>query len=217
MTKLKMRDSEGFYRLPEDMCALISLLLPRASESKIDRLRAELKNCPSKSLTIDHLTTFLTERESAVILAAIELGRVAWEAPTANQSILDSPGEAYKVFSEILRGKTSEHFVVLFLDIKNRLVDKSVVSIGSWSETIMPIAEILGLALTKRCPRIIVAHNHPSGNSEPSPEDYSVTEQLGKGCNAVGIVLLDHLVVTDYGYASIRQVGTLSGDVWAKV
>jgi DNA repair protein RadC len=135
MPQLTLRDSQGFYQIPLEMRDLISLLLPRASESKIDRLRAELKNQSVKSLTIDHLTAFLTDREAAIILAAIELGRIAWTAPTENKTVLDSPDEAYKVFSEILRGKASEHFVVLFLDIKNRLIDKQIVLIGSWTET----------------------------------------------------------------------------------
>jgi DNA repair protein RadC len=139
MTQLSLRDSQGFYQIPLEMRDLIALLLPRASTSKIDQLRAELKNFPSKSLTIDHLTTFLTERESAIILASIELGRIAWTAPTENKAVLDSPEEAYKVFSEILRGKASEHFFVLFLDIKNRLIDKQIVSIGSWTEILVPI------------------------------------------------------------------------------
>jgi DNA repair protein RadC len=216
MTQLSLRDSQGFYQIPLEMRDLVTLLLPRASESKIDRLRTELNHQSAKSLTIDHLTAFLTEKEAGIILAAIELGRIAWTAPTENKTILDSPGEAYKVFSEILRGKASEHFVVLFLDIKNRLIDKQIVSIGSWSETLVPIAEILRLTLVKRCPRIIVAHNHPSGLLEPSSEDYRVTEDLGKACNMVGIVMLDHLVVADHGYTSIRQTGSFGKDVWGK-
>lgn len=216
MTQLSLRDSQGFYQIPLEMRDLIALLLPRASTSKIDQLRTELKQQSAKSLTIDHLTAFLTEKEAAIILAAIELGRIAWSAPTENKTVLDSPGEAYKVFSEILRGKASEHFVVLFLDIKNQLIDKQIVSIGSWSETLVPIAEILRLALVKRCPRIIVAHNHPSGSLEPSTEDYKVTEDLGRACKTVGIVMLDHLVVTDHGYTSIRREHRFDGAVWSE-
>jgi DNA repair protein RadC len=213
MPKPKVRDCAGFYNLPHDLYALISLLLPRISGVKIDRLKAELSERPAKSLTIEHLS-FLSEREATVILVAIELGRRAWSEPTALGTILDSPHASYEVFSEILRGKTSEMFVVLFLDIKNRLIGKKLVSIGSWTEALVPTAEILKAALLKNSPRIIVAHNHPSGSSEPSLEDFRVTEQLGKACQAVSIAMLDHLVVTDRGYTSIRQWGTLSQDVW---
>jgi DNA repair protein RadC len=212
MTYSEARDAEGFYELPTDISTLISLLLPRLSDQKINLLRTELGDRPARNLTIDQLP-FLTVRESTVILAAIELGRVSWSAPTARMAVLDSPGASYKVFSEILRGKVSEHFVVLFLDIKNRLMDKSVISIGTWTETLVPIPEILRLAINKRSPRIIVAHNHPSGSLEPSREDYLVTEALIKACKTVKIAILDHLVITDNGYISLRQTDGLPSNV----
>jgi DNA repair protein RadC len=211
---LNAKDAEGFYRLPEGKSALISMLLPRASNKKIAMLVAKTQEHPIKYMTFDHLTEILTDREASLVLAAIELGKMAWAAPVESKTIMDSPEAAYNVFSELLRGQVCENFVVLFLDIKNRLIDRKVVSTGSWSETLAPIKEILRLALLKQCPRIIVAHNHPSGSSEPSPDDLRLTQQLGEACKAVTINLLDHLVVTDIGYISIRRSGLLGVDVW---
>jgi DNA repair protein RadC len=217
MAKINVRDEQGFYRLPQGKSALISTLLPRASADKIDKLVARMSEYPAKRLTYDHLTGILTDKEAGLILAAIELGRMAWSDPTEYRALVDSPGAAYTVFSETLRGEGCEHSVVLFLDVKNRLIDKKIVSIGSWTETLVPIKEILRLALLKQCPRMIVAHNHPSGSIEPSTDDYRVTEQIGKACKAVGLNLLDHLVVGDYGYTSIRQDHSFDGtDVWGK-
>jgi DNA repair protein RadC len=114
------------------------------------------------------------------------------------------------MFSSII----CENFVVLFLDRKNQLIDKKVVSSGTWAETIVPIPEILRLALVKQCHGIIVGHNHPSGSPEPSANDYRLTEQLGRACKAVTIKFLDHLVVTDFDYTSIRRSGSLGADAW---
>jgi DNA repair protein RadC len=211
---LNARDAEGFYKLPEGKSALISTLLPRASNKKIAMLVAKTEKHPIKYLSFDHLSEILTDREAAVILAAIELGKMAWAAPVEHKTIVDSPGIAYNIFSEILRGQICENFVVLFLDRKNQLIDKKVVSSGSWTETLVPIKEILRLALVKQCPGIIVGHNHPSGSSEPSFDDLRLTEQLGKACKAVTINLLDHLVVTDTDYRSIRRSAVLEADIW---
>lgn len=211
---LNARDAEGFYKLPEGKSALISMLLPRASNKKIAMLMAKMQEHPPKYLTFDHLSEILTDKEAAVILAAIELGKMAWAAPVEHKTIVDSPGIAYNIFSEILRGQICENFVVLFLDRKNQLIDKKVVSSGSWAETLVPIQEILRLALVKQCPGIIVGHNHPSGSPEPSADDYRLTEQLGRACKAVTIKFLDHLVVTDFDYTSIRRSGSLGADVW---
>jgi DNA repair protein RadC len=215
MTKISVRDEQGFYKLPQGKSALISTLLPRASADKIDTLVAKMTEYPAKRLTFDHLTGILTDKEATVVLAAIELGKMAWTTPMESRAVVDSPGTAFAVFSEILRGKNCENFMVLFLDLKNRLIDKKVVSIGSWGETLCPVKEILRLALLKQCPRIIVAHNHPSGSSEPSPDDLRLTEQLGKACKSVTLDLLDHLVVTDNGYTSIRQSNVFGGNVWS--
>jgi DNA repair protein RadC len=211
---LNARDAEGFYKLPSGKSALISTLLPRASNKKIAMLVAKTEEHPIKYLSFDHLSGILTDREAAVILAAIELGRMAWAAPVESKVIVDNPEVAYNVFSEVLRGQICENFVVLFLDRKNQLIDKKVVSSGSWAETLVPIQEILRLALVKQCSGIIVGHNHPSGCTKPSTEDYAVTEQLGEACKAVTINLLDHLVVTDFEYTSIRRSGSLGADVW---
>jgi DNA repair protein RadC len=211
---LNARDAEGFYKLPEGRLALISTLLPRASSKKITMLMAKTEEHPIKYLSFDHLSEILTDREAAVILAAIELGKMAWAAPVEHKTIVDSPGIAYNIFSEILRGQICENFVVLFLDRKNQLIDKKVVSSGSWAETLVPIKEILRLALVKQCLGIIVGHNHPSGSPEPSLDDLRLTEQLGKACKAVTINLLDHLVITDTDYTSIRRSAVLEADIW---
>jgi DNA repair protein RadC len=74
----------------------------------------------------------------------------------------------------------------------------------------MPLHEMLRQALLKKSSRIIVAHNHPSGNNEPSTEDLNVTTKLLAACNFIGIDLLDHLIITDESYRSLRNTESQS-------
>lgn len=214
MLNSKVRDSEGFYVLPTDILDLISLLLPaKLTEKKAQLLKNLLNEQPAQALMVEQLD-FLSERQASAILAAIELGRRCWQAPVKQMDIIDSPQKVYAALSEDFKGKSSEHFAVLFLDVKNRLLDKTVVSIGAWTETIVPIPEILRLALNKRSIRIIVSHNHPSGHCDPSPQDLDITKQLGKACKLIGISLLDHIVFTDNDFKSLRQEKVLPEDTW---
>lgn len=206
-----VRDAQGFYALPPGMTDLLRLLVPRISETSLQMLQEVLDIVPPDALSIDHLA-FLPERQATTVLAAIEIARRLFHRPVPRLAVIDSPAEANKAFSEIFRGKHSEHFAVLFLDVKNRVRDKTVVSIGSWTETLVPISEILRLALLKQSSRLIVAHNHPSGSTDPSPEDLAVTKELFIACQSVGIKLLDHLVVTDRSFTSIRQEGGVAVD-----
>jgi hypothetical protein len=123
-----IKDSQGFYRLPDSVEQLIPLLLPRLSQQKLGQLMAVLADRPPQSLAPEDLG-FLTEREAAVILAAIELGRIAWAKPAQAGTIIDSPEASCQALLPLLRGKQTEHFVVLFLNIKNRLMDSKVLSI----------------------------------------------------------------------------------------
>jgi DNA repair protein RadC len=210
MTYSKLRDSQGFYHLPTETGDLLGLVASGGISSiNLVKLQTLLGEVSSLDLSIEHLD-FLPEKKAAAILAAIELGRRLWSNPTPRLSIINSPEEAFKCFSEILRGKEREHFVVLFLDIQNRVLDKSVLSIGSWHEAIMPLHEMLRQALLKKSSRIIVAHNHPSGNNDPSTEDLNVTTKLLAACNFIGIDLLDHLIITDESYRSLRNTESQS-------
>jgi DNA repair protein RadC len=106
-----------------------------------------------------------------------------------------------------------EHFAVLLLDVKNRLIGTHVVTIGSATETLAPPREIFREVLRQGATRVIVAHNHPSGNLEPSPEDLRLTEQLLAGAKLLDLPVLDHLILGNGDWVSLRQ----TTELWANL
>lgn len=98
-----------------------------------------------------------------------------------------------------------EHFVALFLDTRNRLIKINTISIGSLNSDVIHPRELFKEAIKCTSAQIIIAHNHPSGNPEPSPEDVGLTRRLQDVAMVVGIDIVDHIVVTKSGYFSFRE------------
>lgn len=100
--------------------------------------------------------------------------------------------------------KEKEHFYCIGLNNKNVIQYVDLISIGTVSETIVHPREVLRYAIIKNVSNIILAHNHPSGNTTPSAEDIATTERLKNSCVIIGIKLLDHVIVGDE-YLSMKE------------
>jgi len=147
--------------------------------------------------------------KASTILAAVELGKRVFQMSPAEKIMVDSPAIAATVLSNELMWQRTERFAVLLLDIKNRLLGSQVITIGTATETLIHPREIFREAIKQGANRLIVAHNHPSGELEPSMEDIKTTEKLLKGGQFLGIPLLDHLILGNGNYQSIRQLSEL--------
>lgn len=102
-----------------------------------------------------------------------------------------------------------EHFVGFYLNARHQLLARVLVSVGSLSASIVHPREVFTPAVAGSAAGVIVAHNHPSGDPEPSPEDLAVTRRLREAGELLGIELLDHLVVAERGYVSLKLRGAL--------
>ena len=102
-----------------------------------------------------------------------------------------------------------ERFAVVLLDVKNRLLGTQVITIGTATETLAPPREIFREVIRQGATRLIVAHNHPSANLEPSPEDIELTRQLLGGAQFLQIPLIDHLILGDGDFESLREITSL--------
>jgi len=107
------------------------------------------------------------------------------------------------------RAARREHFVGFYLNARNQLLARTLVSVGSLSASIVHPREVFEPAIVRGAAGVIVAHNHPSGDPEPSPEDVAVTRRLADAGTLLGIELLDHLVVAERGYVSLKSRGHL--------
>ncbi|MGJ5676669.1 MAG: RadC family protein [Nostochopsis sp.] len=147
--------------------------------------------------------------KATTILAAIELGKRAFQSRPADRTVIDSPAAAAAALSQDLMWQNQERFAVVLLDIKNRLLRTQVITIGTATETLAPPGEIFREVIRQGATRLIVAHNHPSGNIEPSNEDIELTRQLLAGAKFLAIPLLDHLILGNGNHQSLREITTL--------
>ena len=112
-------------------------------------------------------------------------------------------------FVQQIRDKHQEYFVCLSLNGANEVIENRVVTVGLLDSNQVHPREVYADPLTDRAASIIVAHNHPSGTLEVSPEDVALTDRLARAGKLLGIPLLDHIIVTKRGYLSLKQAGYL--------
>lgn len=118
-----------------------------------------------------------------------------------------SPQDSYELFRDYLGDVDREHFVVACLDTKNQPTNISTVHIGSLNASIVHPREIMKTAILSNAASIICCHPHPSGDPTPSPEDIDVTERLAEVGKIVGIELLDHIIIGDGKFISLKEKG----------
>jgi DNA repair protein RadC len=134
------------------------------------------------------------------LLASIELSKRYLSE--SEQPILDSTNKVVEELKDI-RNKKQEYFVCLTLDGANRLIAKRTITIGTLTASLVHPREVFADALTDRAASIIVAHNHPSGNSKASKADIEITKRLKNSADLLGIKLLDHVIVTKRSFSRV--------------
>ena len=149
--------------------------------------------------------------KAATILAALELGKRVLQSQPPSMTIVDDPSVAAAALSHELMWQSQEKFAVLLLDVKHRIISSKIISVGTATETIAHPRDIFREVIKRGATKVIVAHNHPSGSLEPSREDIVLTRQLLEGAKFLGIPLLDHLILGNGDWASIRQ----NCDLWS--
>ncbi len=120
--------------------------------------------------------------------------------------IVRSAADVARFIRGVVGGDAREHFVVLMLDGRHRPIAYQVVSVGTATASLVHPREVFQAAVGIGAVAVIVAHNHPSGDPSPSREDREVTERLIQAGKVLGISLLDSVVVTDRGHASLREL-----------
>ncbi len=144
---------------------------------------------------------------AATVVAAFELARRVYRPAPAPASI-STPGDAYVLLRD-LELATREHFVALSLNARNGVVARQTISIGGLRSTVVEPRDVYRAAVAQNARALVVAHNHPSGNPEPSADDLSITSRLAEAGRVLGIELIDHIVVGRGGFVSFRERGYL--------
>lgn len=140
------------------------------------------------------------------ISAAVELGRRIAQKPTEEKRQIRTAEDAAGYVMDRMRYLKKEHFVTLVLDTKHRLIGEETSSIGSLDASIVHPREVFRMAVRKSASAILCLHNHPSGDPTPSPEDIAVTKRLSEAGRVLGIDVLDHIVIGDGRFISLRSM-----------
>lgn len=140
--------------------------------------------------------------KTSQIIAAFELAKRLTKKP--KKLLITKPKIIWQQLQEI-RDKKKEYFVVFYLDSQNQLIKKEVISIGTLNASLVHPREVFEPAITNFSAQIIIAHNHPSGNSQPSEDDILLTNKLIKAGQILDIPLLDHVIVTENHYFSFQE------------
>jgi len=144
------------------------------------------------------------EAKACIILAAVELGRRIGQVRNPGRPVVSSPADVDRLLRGRIANLDRENFVVVLLNTKNEVIETPLVSVGTLSASLVHPREVCKPAIRASAASVILAHNHPSGNVEPSQEDREVTKRLARAAKLLGIELLDHVIVGD-GCFSMKE------------
>ncbi len=136
--------------------------------------------------------------------AAFELGRRLEGSSTEGKAQVKSPEDVLSAVASMLKGKKREHFLVLLLDTRNRLIRVATISMGSLDSSIVHPREVFKEAISASAASVIFVHNHPSGDPEPSEDDIELTRRLVEAGKLLGILVLDHVIVGEGTFVSLK-------------
>jgi len=142
------------------------------------------------------------------IKAAFELSnRLEGYSETGKKLSVKTPDEVVSLVWGKLRGKKKEYFLALLLDTRGQLIKTSEISVGSLDSSIVHPREVFKEAISASAASVIFVHNHPSGDLEPSEDDIKLTERLSQAGEIVGIDVLDHIIISDKNFLSLKRRG----------
>jgi DNA repair protein RadC len=147
------------------------------------------------------------EGAAATLAAAFELGRRLFRQESGTRSLTQA-ADVHAVARDLELARR-EHFVAFYLDARNRVLCRETVSVGTLSASLVHPREVFAPAIERRAASIVIAHNHPSGDPEPSDDDVALTRRLKQVGILLGIEILDHVIIGHGGYVSLKSRGLM--------
>ncbi|MDP4280516.1 MAG: DNA repair protein RadC [Bacteroidota bacterium] len=197
---------------------LLAILLGSGtrSESAVDLARRIIQEVNGNlaelsRMGIKELTKFngIGEAKAVNILAALELGRRRSESEVIAREKITNSRDAWEVLKSSMDDMPYEEFWILLLNKANKIIRKVIISEGGISGTVVDPKKIFKIALDHHASSIILGHNHPSGNLQPSEADMKITRKIRDAGNLLDINVLDHIISGDNGYYSFADEGSL--------
>lgn len=216
------RPREKLSRIGADKLSsaeLLAILIGSGSsdENAVDLMKKVLRNCGNSlktlgRMSIDSLTEYkgIGEAKAITILAACELGKRRQQEEVGERPDLSDASKIYEYLLPRMQDLDREQGIILLLDNHFRPKDEPIViSQGGLTETSIDVRMIIRHALLANATVVVLAHNHPSGNTHPSHADDTITNQVNEACRLMRIHLADHVIITDGNYYSYRENGKM--------
>jgi len=146
--------------------------------------------------------------KASQIKAAFELAnRLEGYSEAGEKPVVKTPEDVAGLVKSRLKGKKKEHFLALLLDTRNQLIKVAEISVGSLDTSVVHPREVFKEAISASAASVIFVHNHPSGDPEASEDDIKLTKRLAQTGEIVGIDVLDHIIICDKKYLSLKREG----------
>ncbi|WP_175384364.1 RadC family protein [Bacillus sp. FJAT-27225] len=164
-----------------------------------------------KAASLEEITAIkgIGQAKAIQLMAALELGGRVANLSNHERYVIRSPEDGANYVMNEMRFLSQEHFVCLYLNTKNQVLHKQTIFIGSLNASIVHPREVFKEAFRRSAASIICLHNHPSGDPTPSREDIEVTKRLSECGKIIGIDVLDHLIIGENKFVSLKEKGYL--------
>lgn len=197
----------GSQKLTNSELLAIILGSGKKGENVLQLAKKILKNLsPNKitSISVKYLTDILKigQTKACQIVSCFELGKRFLKNKAT--SLVMTPKDVWNEMKDV-RNNKKEYFVVFYLDSRNQLIKKEVISIGTLNASLVHPREVFEPAIKNFTSQIIVSHNHPSDEDQPSDEDIQITKRLIEAGKILGIEIIDHVIVTNESYFSFQE------------
>ena len=172
----------------------------------IIKKEGNLSTLASKSLDFLMKEAGIGKDKAATLLAAFELSRrIQSQSKFLYNKKITSPGDIAGIFIPLLRDEVKEKFIVVCLNSANKIIKQEIISIGNLNSSVVHPREIFKVAIDSSSASIILIHNHPSGNPEPSNEDITITKKIVNAGKILDIPVFDHIIIAGINYTSFVE------------
>lgn len=175
-----------------------------------ERLLIQFDNLPGLArASITELTEAngIGPAKAAEIKAALEIGRRLVASAPEERTRVSSPDDAFHLLKSEMMFLDQEQLRLILLDTRNRVLRTPTIYVGSLNTSVIRVGELFRAAIRENAAAFIIAHNHPSGDPSPSPEDINVTRQIVQAGKLLDVDVLDHIVIGRNRYVSLKQRG----------
>jgi DNA repair protein RadC len=200
---------KGHQNLKNEELLAILIRTGRKGKSAVDIAKEILKKYPGRNLLKINYEDLIeiegvSQGKACTILAAIELVKRSLEVKEETIPVIRSVDDvvAQAVY---MRDKRREHLMVIYLNARNEMIFKKPMFIGTLNASIVHPREIFAMALEKNAASVILVHNHPSGNPEPSQEDIDITKRIKEAGSVMGVGVIDHIIITKNKTYSFKE------------